>query len=108
MHNPATDDRVVGREAVAASLRAVEDACDEFRHTRLLVDASPAGSPLYALVFEARIGESTLEGVDLIALDESDRICSFTVVTRPIASLMALGARMASQRSAPNDIDQER
>ena len=95
MRNPATDDPVTGSEAVAAALRAVEAACDEFRHTHLLVDASSSGGPLFGLVFEARIGDATLRGVDLLELDEQDRIKTFTVVARPIASLMALGARMS-------------
>jgi len=34
--------------------------------------------------------------VDLIELDDHDRITSFTVVARPLAALMALGARMSS------------
>jgi hypothetical protein len=40
MLNPATDDPLVGREAVADALRSVEAACDEFRHTHLLHDPS--------------------------------------------------------------------
>lgn len=95
MRNPATDDPVVGREAVAAALQAVESACDEFRHTHLLRDVSVSGQPLFGLVFEARIGDATLQGVDLLELDEQDRITTFTVAARPIAALMALGARMS-------------
>jgi hypothetical protein len=99
MHNPATDDPVVGKDAVAAGLRAVEAACDEFRHTHLLMDTSSDGKPLFGIVFEAKIGDSALYGVDIIELDDHDRISSFTVLARPIAGLMALGARMSEQRS---------
>jgi len=95
MLNPATDDPVVGKDAVATALRAVEAACDAFRHTHLLADTSPGRNPLFGLVFEAQIGDATLRGVDLVELDETDRICSFTVQARPISALMALGARMS-------------
>lgn len=96
MLNPVTDDEVVGQEAVAAGLRAVESACDEFRHTHLLADARGAGNTrLFGLVFEAKVGEETLRGVDLLELNEHDRIGSFTVLARPMAALMALGARMS-------------
>lgn len=99
MRNPATDDPVVGKEAVAAALRAVEAACDEFRHTHLLADvSSPGQARLFGLVFEARIGDATLEGVDLIETDESDRIATFTVQARPMSGLMALGARMSGSQ----------
>jgi limonene-1,2-epoxide hydrolase len=100
MRNPATDDPVVGKDAVAAAIRGVGTACDEFRHTRLLVDAASGETPLYGLVFEARVGEATLRGVDLIELDDSDRISTFTVLARPVSALMALGARMSEARKA--------
>jgi hypothetical protein len=99
MHNPATDDPAVGKDAVAAGLRAVEAACDEFRHTHLLTETSSDGKPLFGLVFEAKIGDSNLYGVDIIELDDDDRISSFTVLARPITGLMALGARMSAQGS---------
>lgn len=99
MYNPATDEPIAGRAAVAAALRAVESACDEFCHTHLLADTT-SDEPLFGMVFEARIGNATLHGVDLLELDEHDRIRTFTVTARPIASLMALGARMSADEPA--------
>lgn len=98
MRNPATDDPVVGQEPVAAALRAVEAACDEFRHTHLLVDTASGRATLFGLVFEARVGKQTLHGVDLVELDEHDRIGTFTVMARPMAALMALGTRMSNRQ----------
>jgi hypothetical protein len=95
MLNPATDEPVRGRDAVAAALRAVAAACDELRHTHLLASTARDQTPLYGLVFEARIGDHRLSGVDLVEVDQSaDRITKFTVTARPIPALMALGARM--------------
>lgn len=98
MLNPATNDPIVGRESVAAALRAVEAGCDEFRHTRVLEGTSNGEKPLFGLVFEAQVGQETLQGVDLVELDEDDRICTFTVMARPVTALMALGARMAERQ----------
>jgi hypothetical protein len=100
MLNPATDDPVIGRDAVAGALRAVEAACDDFRHTHLLSDHGTSATPLYALAFEATVGDQTLRGVDLLELDEHDRIRSFTVLARPMSALMALGARMSANPGA--------
>lgn len=100
MLNPATDDPIVGKEAVSAALRAVEAACDQFRHTHLLAERDPSEEvPLYGLVFEAKVGEHALRGVDLIELNAQDRIVTFSVATRPIAGLMALGARMGGNQT---------
>jgi hypothetical protein len=96
MLNPAAEEPVVGREPVAAALRAVDSACDEFRHTHLLVDPHTGAKSLFGLVFEARIGDTALRGVDLVEVDPTrDQITSFTVMVRPIAGLMALGARLS-------------
>ncbi|MDQ6819057.1 MAG: nuclear transport factor 2 family protein [Actinomycetota bacterium] len=95
MLNPATDDEIRGKDAVAAALGAVEAACDEFRHTHLLVDAAGGPKPVFGLVYEAVVGDARLEGVDLLELDDRDRIASFRVSARPMSGLMALGARMS-------------
>lgn len=95
MMNPASDDPVVGRDAVGGALHAVAMACDEFRHLHLLSTQSPGEPALFALLFEARVGDETLSGVDLLELDEHDRIRRFTVMARPVPALMALGARMS-------------
>ena len=91
---PRSDDPVVGREAAGAFLRAVEGTCDEFRHTHVLVGGAADQSSLIALVFEARVGEQTLRGVDLIELDDNDRIATFTVAARPVAAVRAIGERL--------------
>jgi limonene-1,2-epoxide hydrolase len=99
MLNPASDEPVLGREAVAAALRGVAAACDEFRHTHLLANAAGDQTPLYGLVFEARVGNDRLRGIDLLEIDKAlDRIATFTVMARPIPALLALGARMTGSR----------
>lgn len=94
MLNPANDDPVVGRAAVADALRAVAAACDEFQHTHLLADRSSGRVSLYGLVFEATVGDAKLRGIDLVEVDEQDRIARFEVAARPIGALMALGSRI--------------
>ena len=99
MLNPANDDPVVGQAAVADALRAVEAACDRFQHTHLLADTSSDRATLYGLVFEMTVGDARLRGVDLIEVDEQDRIARFEVAVRPITALMALGNRMRESQS---------
>ena len=99
MRNPATDEPVIGRDAVFGALREVQLACDEFVHTQLLEPAADSTDRIYGLVFQARIGDAKLLGVDLIEVSDDDQIIVFTVVARPLASLMALGARIAANRS---------
>jgi len=46
MLKPASAEAVSARDAVAAALRDVNAACDEFRHTHLLVDTTSNDRPL--------------------------------------------------------------
>jgi len=64
----------------------------------LLVDESSGEKPLFGLVFDARVGEATLRGVDLVELTDADEISSFIVAVRPVGALMALGARMSGSQ----------
>lgn len=79
---------------MAAALGAVERRATHFA-TPTFSPTDGGQRPLYGLVFEATIGDARLGGVDLIELDEHDRIARFTVAARPAAALMALGARMS-------------
>lgn len=81
-------------------MRSVDAACDEFQHTHLLRDVSRDDALLFGLVFSARIGDATLEGVDLLELNDDGLISRFTVVARPLSALMALGARMREQSAS--------
>lgn len=96
---PRSDEPIVGRQAAGDLLRAVEGACDEFRHTHVLVSEGADQTPLIALVYEARIGDEQMRGVDLITLDDGDRISTFVIAARPVSAIAALGRRLAAGAS---------
>ena len=87
--SPAVFKPYEGRETVATILRTVFGVFEDFRYTDEL-----AGDGVHALIFEARIGDRDVQGLDLIRPDEDGRIAEFTVMVRPASGLMALGARM--------------
>lgn len=60
---------------VAAALRAVASACEQFRHTHVLVDSIDEAKSLFGL-----------------------EITSFSVMARPFGGLMALSARISGGR----------
>ncbi len=87
--SPAVFKPYQGRETVATILRTVLGVFEDFRYTDEL-----AGDGVHALIFEARVGDRTLQGMDLIRDDGDGRIGEFTVMVRPASGLMALGERM--------------
>ena len=57
-------------------------------------DELASAGDVHALIFEARVGDLTLQGLDLIRGDAGGRIAELTVMVRPASGLMALAERM--------------
>ena len=87
--SPAVFKPYEGREKVATILRTVIEVLEDFRYTDEL-----AGDGVHALIFEARVGDREVQGLDLIRGDDDGRIREFTVMLRPASGLMAVAERM--------------
>ena len=87
--SPAVFKPYEGRERVETILRTVFGVFEDFHYTDEL-----AGDGVDALIFEARVGDRSLQGLDLIRLGEDGSIAEFTVMIRPASGLMALAERM--------------
>ena len=87
--SPAVFKPYEGAEAVGTILRTVLEVFEDFRYTDEL-----AGDGVDALIFEARVGDRSLQGLDLIRTGEDGRIAEFTVMVRPASGLMALAEKM--------------
>jgi hypothetical protein len=83
-----------GKAITAAILRGVLRVFEDFRYVREL-DGGDGRD--HALVFEARIGDTRVEGCDFLHLDENGLIDEFTVMVRPLSAAQALSAAMAAQ-----------
>jgi limonene-1,2-epoxide hydrolase len=87
--SPAVFKPYEGRDTVATILRTVAGVFEDLRYTDEL-----AADGVHALIFEARVGDRELQGLDLIRADGDGRIAEFTVMVRPASGLMALAERM--------------
>ena len=83
-----------GKAITSAILRGVLRVFEDFRYVREL---DGGGERDHALVFEARIGDTSVEGCDFLHLDENGLIDEFTVMVRPLSAAQALSAAMAAQ-----------
>jgi ketosteroid isomerase-like protein len=83
-----------GKPIVAAILRGVGRVFVDFRYVRELEDADGQGS---ALVFETLVDGVTVNGIDLIRLDDAGLISELTVMVRPLSAANALAAAMATE-----------
>jgi len=83
-----------GKAITAAILRGVLRVFEDFRYVRELGGGDGRD---HALVFEARIGDTRVEGCDFLHLDDDGLIDEFTVMVRPLSAAQALSAAMAAQ-----------
>jgi SnoaL-like domain len=78
-----------GREAIKVLLGAVIQVFEGFRYLEQVETAETA-----VLMFEARVGERELQGVDILRFGDDGRIVAMTVMVRPMSGMHALGERM--------------
>ena len=84
-----------GREALAAVLRAVVEVFEGFRYTDQVETGETA-----VLVFEARVGDRDLNGVDVLRFDGEGRIEELMVMVRPMSAVQALAEAMQQRLAA--------
>ncbi|WP_328608650.1 nuclear transport factor 2 family protein [Amycolatopsis sp. NBC_00345] len=83
-----------GKAITAAILRGVLRVFEDFRYVREL---SGEDGRAHALVFEARIGDTRVEGADFLHLDADGLVDELTVMVRPLSAAQALAAAMGAQ-----------
>lgn len=81
-----------GLEALGVLLRAVAETFEDFRY----VDQVETGDTA-VLVFEARVGDRSLDGVDILRFDADGRIAEMMVMVRPMSGLNTLAEAMAQR-----------
>ena len=89
LNSPVTFHPFRGAETVATVLKAVSETFEEFRY----VDALE-GEETFALVFEAKVGDREVTGVDIFRATSDGRVAELTVLIRPLSGLVALAEAM--------------
>ena len=78
-----------GRDQIALVLGAVVQVFEDFRYLEQVETGD-----LAVLLFETRVGEKTLQGVDILKFGADDRVTEMTVMVRPMTGMHALAEAM--------------
>lgn len=78
-----------GRDAVLFLLSNVAQVFEDFRYVHQVETGETA-----VLMFEARVGDRELQGVDILEFDPDGQIEAMAVMVRPMSGLQALGEEM--------------
>jgi len=81
-----------GKAITAAILRGVGRVFTDFHYVRELND-----DPDSALIFEAKVGDVSVNGCDFITVNEDGLISELTVMVRPLKAAHALADAMGAQ-----------
>ena len=87
--SPAVFKPYEGCEVVETILRTVYEVLEDFRYSVEL-----EGDGVHGLLFDARVGDRSLQGIDLLRPDARGQIAEFTVMIRPASGLIAVAERM--------------
>ncbi len=81
-----------GKPIVAAILRGVSRVFTDFHYVWTAEEENRS-----ALMFDALVGDVSLQGCDFITTNEDGLISTFTVMVRPLSAANALAEAMAAQ-----------
>jgi len=93
--SPAVFKPYEGRDAIAMLLATVVDVFEDFSYSDQVETAGTA-----ILAFSARVGDRTLDGIDLLRFDDEGKVCELAVYVRPLSGLHALAEAMGRRLTA--------
>src|SRR5829696_3248497 len=91
-HSPVAFRPFDGRDATIGVITAISSVFEDFEYT----DELESGDTT-ALMFRARVGDRSVQGIDYLRHREDGLIEEFTVMLRPLSAIMAVAERMAPQ-----------
>jgi hypothetical protein len=95
LNSPVSFKPFEGREAVSQLFAILLETFEDFRY----VDEFEADGRA-ALMFEARVGERRLQGLDWFCFDDDGRIAELTVMIRPLSAVIALAEAVGPKLAA--------
>ncbi len=90
--SPAVFKPYEGAAAMNAVLGAVSQVFEDFRYTDQVEDGDTA-----MLLFEAKVGDRDLNGVDVLRFDSEGKIEELMVMIRPLSGLNAVVGKMGEK-----------
>jgi hypothetical protein len=95
LNSPVSFKPFEGREAVARLFEILLETFEDFRY----VDEFD-GEGKAALMFEARVGDRQLQGLDWFRFDSDGQIAELTVMIRPLTAVIALAEAVGPKLAA--------
>lgn len=96
LESPIDVEPVVGRQHVAAAVSRILDVVDE-----IIVAHVIAGDGCFAVATTLTIGNTELDGMDLIGINAEGKVASLVMHLRPLRAVVTLQNRLAAAGGTP-------
>jgi len=96
--SPAVFKPYAGRAATMVFLRAAMAVFEDFRYVHTFTEDGGGG---HVMMFEARVGDRAVEGVDIVTVGDDGLVTEFRVMVRPFTGLAALAEAMRPRVEGP-------
>lgn len=93
--SPAVYKPYEGRDAVGVLLAAVLTVFEDFRYMAQVDDGDRE-----ILIFETRVGDREVQGVDILRFGDDGLVAELTVMVRPMSGMLALANAMQERLAA--------
>ncbi len=90
LYGPLGDEPVTGRAAVLEAMRGVGTVATELTYREVL-----SGETHHAAYFRLRVDDTTVDGMDYIALDADGKIAEVTIWWRPLPAAVQMQGHLA-------------
>jgi hypothetical protein len=97
LHSPIAFRPYRGREMVATIIRSVATVLEDFAVQR---EIGAEADENHAIVFDARVGDLSIQGCDFVHTDADGLIDQLTVMLRPLRAVQAFEEQMRVQFAA--------
>lgn len=91
-HSPFVWKPKEGKHITAGILLTATEVFEEFEYIREIVDKQNC-----MLEFEAKVGDLTVRGVDIMKFSDDGKIVDFEVMIRPANALQVIGMKMTER-----------
>ncbi|MDV3123440.1 nuclear transport factor 2 family protein [Mycobacterium sp. 21AC1] len=96
LKSPIFAEPFTGRGNATALIGHLVNAVDEFESTGVL-----GGSETFAVTLKLRVGDTEVEGVDIVHVNAEGKIDAMTVQWRPLPAIVAVQNRLAPAVGVP-------
>jgi hypothetical protein len=96
LKSPIFAEPFIGRDQAKGVIGHLLNAVDDFESTEII-----GGNGKFAVLLKLKVGDTEVEGVDIVSVNDEGKVDSMTVQWRPLPAIVAVQNRLAPAVGVP-------